>query len=132
MRDIHIGKRGSDTANEEQLDKLRKTVRRDLPIRRCLWNILRVVRNKIGPLLCRVQVMSMTTLISALDAFHEMDGPKSCIREVLDWYRGEDAGCLRRSALNVSVENMTCLNALEGESWKIWNEELVQNSVMNA
>ena len=76
------------------------------------------------------------TLISALDAFHEMDGPKSCIREVLDWYRGEDAGCLRRSALNVSVENMTCLNALEGESWKIWksnwNEELVQNSVMNA
>ena len=26
MRDVHIGKRGSDTANEEQLDKLRKTV----------------------------------------------------------------------------------------------------------
>ena len=31
--------------------------------------------------------------ISALDASYEMDGRKSrCIREVLDWYRGEDAG----------------------------------------
>ena len=27
MRDVHIGKRGSETANEEQPDKLRKTVR---------------------------------------------------------------------------------------------------------
>ena len=27
MRDIHIGRRGSETANEEQPDKLRKTAR---------------------------------------------------------------------------------------------------------
>ena len=27
MRDVHIGKRGSETADEEQPDKLRKTVR---------------------------------------------------------------------------------------------------------
>ena len=27
MRDIHIGKRGSEAAGEEQPDKLRKTVR---------------------------------------------------------------------------------------------------------
>ena len=27
MRDVHIGKRGSETSNEEQPDKLRKTVR---------------------------------------------------------------------------------------------------------
>ena len=27
MRDIHIGKRGAETANEEQPEKLRKTVR---------------------------------------------------------------------------------------------------------
>ena len=26
MRDIHFGKRGSETAHEEQLDELRKTV----------------------------------------------------------------------------------------------------------
>ena len=39
--------------------------------------------------------------ISALDAFHEMDGRKSCyIGEVLDWYRGEDARYLKRSELN--------------------------------
>ena len=50
--------------------------------------------------------------ISALDAFYKMDGRKSrYIREVLDWYRGEDAGGLRRSELNELVENMTCLNA---------------------
>ena len=39
--------------------------------------------------------------ISALDAFYEMDGRESrYIKEVLDWYRDEDARDLRRSALN--------------------------------
>ncbi len=38
--------------------------------------------------------------------------------EVLDWYREEDAGDLRSSELNQLVENTTCLNALEGETWK--------------
>ena len=68
------------------------------------------------------------------------------------WYRGEDAGDLKRSELNELVEKLTCLNALEEKnwksnqkvvtdekSWKIWksnqnsvmNEELVQNVVMN-
>ena len=51
--------------------------------------------------------------ISTLDAFYEMDGRKSrYIRDVLDWYRGEDAGDPKRSELNELVENMTCLNAL--------------------
>ena len=40
------------------------------------------------------------------------------IREVLDWYRGEDAGDLKRSELNYLVENMTCFGALEGQIWK--------------
>ena len=36
--------------------------------------------------------------ISALDAFYEMGGRQSrYIGEVLDWYRGEDAGDLKRS-----------------------------------
>ena len=36
--------------------------------------------------------------VSALDAFYEMDGRKSrYIGEVLEWYRGEDAGDLKRS-----------------------------------
>ena len=34
-------------------------------------------------------------------------------QEVLDWYRGEDAGDLKRSELNELVENLTCLNAFE-------------------
>ena len=39
--------------------------------------------------------------ISALVVFYEMDGLKGRhIREVLDWYRGEDAGDLKRSELN--------------------------------
>ena len=57
MKDIHIGKRGSETASEEQPDNLRKTVRfaqktlrvhRHLPFLLCLLSLLRVVRNKIG------------------------------------------------------------------------------------
>ena len=50
--------------------------------------------------------------ISALDAFYEMDGRMSrYIGEALDWYRGEDAGDLKRSELNELVEILTCLNA---------------------
>ena len=73
-----------------------------------------------------------------LDAFYEMDGRKSrYIGEVLEWYRGEDAGDLKRSELNEMVENLTCLNALEREIWKcgqkiVMDEELVQDDVMDA
>ena len=39
--------------------------------------------------------------ISALEPFYEMDGRKNrYIGEVLDWYRGEDAGDLERSEFN--------------------------------
>ena len=84
--------------------------------------------------------------ISAFNAFFEMDGRKSrYIGEVLEWCRGEDAGDLKRSELNELVENLTCLNALEGKLWKsdqkvvmddkisqkiVMDEELVQNDVM--
>ena len=48
-----------------------------------------------------------------------MDGRKSrYIGTVLDWYRGEDAGDLKRSGKNELVENLTCLNAFEGKIWK--------------
>ena len=46
---------------------------------------------------------------SALDVFYEKDGRKSpCIGKVLGRYRGEDAGDLKRSELDVLVENWTC------------------------
>ena len=66
-----------------------------------------------------------------------MDGRKSrFIGEVLDWSRGEDAGDLKRSELNELVENLTCLNALEGKFWKsnqkvVMDEKFVQNDVMD-
>ena len=85
--------------------------------------------------------------ISALDAFYEKDGRKSrYIKEVVEWYRGEDAGDLKRSELNYLVENLTCLNVLEVKFWKsdqkvvmddkmnqkvVMDEELVQNDVMD-
>ena len=35
------------------------------------------------------------------------------IGTVLEWYRGEDAGNLKRSELNELVENLTCLNVFD-------------------
>ena len=68
--------------------------------------------------------------ISALDVFYEMDGRKSrYIREVLDWHRGEDAGDLKRSELSELVENLTCLNALEGKNWKNHQEFLTDEKI---
>ena len=76
-----------------------------------------------------------------------MDGRKSrYIGEVLEKYRGEDAGDLKRSEFNELVENLTCLNALQRKIWKsdqkvvmddkinqkiVMYEELVQKIGMN-
>ena len=77
----------------------------------------------------------------------KMDGRKSrYIGEVLEWFRGKDAGDFKRSEFDESVETVTCLNAFEGEIWKsdqkvvkddkintkiVMDEELVQNDVMD-
>ena len=148
MRDIHVGKRGSKAAGEEQLDKLRKTVRfeREAPSAAASSDPTvsleypasgetpdrpgSVFVQKSGHVDDDVQ-------ISALDAFYEIDGRKSrYIGEVLDWYRGEDAGDLKKSELIELVENWTGLNALERKIWKsnqnvVMDEELVQNVVMS-
>ena len=75
-----------------------------------------MVRRQIGRGLyfCSFQVVLTTTCeCSALDAFYEQDGRKSrYIGEVLDWYRGEDAGDLKRIEL---PEKWTCLTFLEKE-----------------
>ena len=94
MRDIHVGKRGSGAASEEPLDKLRKTVRFE-------------------------QVVDDDIKISALDEFYEMYGRKSrCIQEVLDCYRQEDAGNLKRSEVNELVENFDMSQRLKGKILK--------------
>ena len=86
-----------------------------LQIQLLLWNILRAVRHKVdrGPYMCRRQVMLMTTYNFFC---------VRCIGEVLDWYRGEDAGVLKRSELNDLVEKLTCLNALEGKIGKVFRK----------
>ena len=48
------------------------------------------------------------------------------MQEMLDWYRQVDAGDLRRNALNESGENMTALNALQGD---IWNPRVMDLSM---
>ena len=69
MRDIHVGICVSETANEEQPDKFRKTARFEQEASESssssLLNILWVVRNKTGrsPYLCRLQVMLTMTHI---------------------------------------------------------------------
>ena len=148
MRDIHVGKRGPEAAGEEQPDKLRKTVRfeQEAPSAAASSDSTVALENPASgetqdrPGSVFVQKSGHVdddVQISALDAFYEMDGRKSrYIGEVLEWYRGEDAGDLKRSELNELVESLTCLNALEGKIWKInpkilMDEELVQNIVMD-
>ena len=55
--------------------------------------------------------------ITALDVFYGKDGRRSrYIGEVLERYRGEDAGDLKRIEL---VEEWTCLNVLEKKMCKL-------------
>ena len=71
MIDVHFGKRGSETTSKEQLDKKGRQYdsNKKLQIhlraqtRMCLWNILRVVRHKVGrgPYLYRSLVMLTMT-----------------------------------------------------------------------
>ena len=70
-----------------------------------------------------------------------MGGRKSrYIKEVLDWYREEDARDLMRNVLNEVVESMTALHALKGNIWKsetsnqniVMNEKFVKNIVTDA
>ena len=131
MRDIHVGKRGSEAAGEEQPDKWRKTVRFEQEASSASASSYPTValehpaggetQSRPGSVL--VQKSSHVdddVQISALDAFYEKDGRKSrYIGEVLERYRGEDAGDLKRSELDELVENWTCLNALERKILKI-------------
>ena len=71
MRDIHVGKGGSEAASEEQPDKLRKTVRFDQeapsasassdPPVALEDSASGETQDRLGPYLCRRQVMLMTT-----------------------------------------------------------------------
>ena len=119
MRDVHVGKRGSEVAGEEQPDKLRETARfkQEAPSAAAssdptvALEYLASGETQDRPGSVLVQKSGHTdddVQISALDAFYEMDGRKSrYIAEVLEWHRGEDAGDLKRSESNELVENLS-------------------------
>ena len=112
MRDIQVDKRGSEAAGEEQPGKLRKTVRFEQeassaaassePTVALENHASGEIRNRAGSVLVQKSGhVDDDVQISALDTFYEMYGRMSrYIGEVLDWYRGEDAGDLKRSELN--------------------------------
>ena len=66
----------------------------------------------------------MLMMTCKLDAFFDKDGRRSrYIGEVLERYRGEDAGDLERSELDELVENWTCLNSPRRRIWRIKFED---------
>ena len=157
VRDVHVGKRGSEAAGEGQPDKLRKTVRCEQeapsvaassdPTVALEYPASGETQDRPGSVFVQKSGhVDDDVQISALDAVHEMVGRKSRFGEVLEWYRGEDAGDLTKSEPNELVENLTFLNALKGKIWKsdqkvvmdekinpkiVMDEELVQNDVMD-
>ena len=87
MRDIHVGKRGSEAASEEQPDKLRKTVRFEQEASSAasspdpavhLVNLASGERqDRPGSVLVQKSGhVDDDVQISALDMFYEMDGRK--------------------------------------------------------
>ena len=47
----------------------------------------------------------------------------------MEWYRGDDAGDLKRSELNELVENWTCLNAFEEKIWKSDQKDVMNDEI---
>ena len=142
MRDIHVVKRGSEAVGEKQPDKLRKTVRfgQEAPNASASSDPYVALEypasgetpsRPVSALVQKSGHVDDDVQISALDAFYEMYGRKSrYIGDVLEWYRGEDAGDLKRSAFNELVENLTCLNALEKKIWKS-DQKVVMDEKIN-
>ena len=108
---------------------------------------MRDTSSRLGSVLVQKSVEHITSL----DVFYEEECESRCIGEVLERYRGEDAGDLKRRELEL-VENWTCLSdpredfsrsvpkiVMGEKSWKAWksnqnvvmDEELVQNVVMD-
>ena len=99
MRDIQVGKGGSEAAGKEQPDKLRKTVRFEQdapsaaessdPTVALEYLASGETRERLGSVLVQKSGhVDDDVHIFALDALYEMYGRKSRhIKEVLDWYR---------------------------------------------
>ena len=121
LRDIRVGKRGSEAAGQDQPDKLRKTVRFEQEVSSASASSDPTValeypasgetQSRLGSVLVqKSDHVDDDVQNSALDPFYEMDGRKRrYIGEVLEWHRGEDVGDLKRSETYELVENLICL-----------------------
>ena len=122
MRGIRVTKRGSGETSEEQLDGWRKIERleHEAPNTSAFSDPCFALGHRVScgtqdqPGSVNVQKSGRDyddVRISALDAVHEKDGRQSrYIGEVLERYRGEVAGDLKRIEL---VEKWICLNVVE-------------------
>ena len=91
QRDIHVNERGSEAAGEEQHDKLRKTVRFEQVAPSAAASLDPTVALEY-PASGETQSRPGSVLVQTSG---HVDGRKSrYIGEVLEWYRGEDAGDL--------------------------------------
>ena len=108
MRGIRVHERGSGATSEEQLDGWRKTERleREAPNTSASSDPYDALAH---PVSCEIQSRPGSVLVQnsgrvdddvrslALGSFYEKDGRRSrYIGEVLEWYRGGDAGDLKK------------------------------------
>ena len=108
MRGIRVNERGSGATSEEQLDEWRKTERLEHEVPNTSASSDPCVAQE-HPVSCEIQSRPGSVLvqksgrvdddvrISELDAFYGKDGRRSrYIGEVLERYRGENAGDVKR------------------------------------
>ena len=131
-RDIQFSKRGSGAASEEQSDKWRKTERlkhespntsaSSDPCVALEYLASGETQSRSGSVFVQKSGhIDDHVQISALDAFYGKDERRSrFIGEVLEWYRGKDAGDIKRIEV---VENWTCLNVLEKKILRIYSKD---------
>ena len=110
MRDVHIGRRGSETTNEEQHVKLKKTIRfeQEAPkyivvlIHACVsWLSCEWSETRSAEARACVEFKSswkwQTNFCVGCTLRDGWRRESRCNKEVLDWYRDEDAGDFRRN-----------------------------------
>ena len=120
MRDIHVGKRGSEAASEEQPDKLRKTVRLEQEAPNASASSDQYVALEY-PASGETQSRPGSVLVQR-SGHAEDDVQFLRWMHSLRWMDQRVVTSMpeiSRSELNELVGNMTCLNALAGEMWKI-------------
>ena len=140
MRDIHIGKGGSETACEEQPDKLRKTVRfeQEVPsssssstIHVSLEYLARRDKTDQSGFSCRNQIMWTMTNKFCVACGLRYGWTKEPLHQ-------RSVGLLSRRICR--EHDSSSLNAFQGEIWKseksnqkiVMDEKFVKNSMMNA